>query len=337
MAYRFLLEVPEALAGEANVAVEEAGDAQVILVRNSHGLGYDDPYVDLTVAAHSLRVIDTLYNWFDSIGASRPDLRIVLHGGDRLTLEAQDRGAMVAAIRRDQPWVERTLPKIGDHEEDRFTPGFTAGADLREGRAGTQIDGAGGNAPRGVGGIGGSGIGSEDNPSWVAPGATPAPEGRRVALEGLNHIALRVMDMGKAEQFYTEFFGMHLLGRARRGPGGGFQPVEDGYTWDQAAVTGTEADVTFLRGGQMTLALHRAGRGARLERSSLLDHISVGVNAMTFTTLRGEILMRSLETLATSDTAITFRDPFGLAWEIAVQGTPALTSGAMRQPSSILG
>ncbi len=338
MAYRFLLEVPEALAGEANVAVEEAGDAQVILVRNSHGLGYDDPYVDLTVAAHSLRVIDTLYNWFDSLGASRPDLRIVLHGGDRLTLEAHDRGAMVAAIRRDQPWVERTLPKIGDHEEDRFTPGFTAGADLREGRAGTQIDGAGGNAPQGVGGLGGAGIGAEDDPSWVAPGASATPEGRRVALGSLNHIAIRVLDMGKAERFYSEFFGMQLLGRARRVGRGGFQPVEDGYSWDRATATGTEADVTFLRGGQITLALHRAGRGARLELTSLLDHISVGVDATTYTTLKGEILMRSLETLSTGETTITFRDPFGLAWEIAVQGTPALTGvNAGRQRLGIPG
>ncbi|MDP9359016.1 MAG: VOC family protein [Chloroflexota bacterium] len=327
MAYRFLLEVPEALAGEANVAVEEAGDAQVILVRNSHGLGYDDPYVDLTVAAHSLRVIDTLYNWFDSLGASRPDLRIVLHGGDRLTLEAQDRGAMVAAIRRDQPWVERTLPKIGDHEEDRFTPGFTAGANLREGRAGAQIDAAGGNAPQTTATLGGSGTGVADDPSWVAPGAAAEPEGRRVALGALNHVAIRVLDMGKAERFYTEFFGMSLVGRARRGPRGGFQPVEDGYTWDRAVASGTEADVTYLRGGQVGLALHRAGRGARLEMISVLVHISVGVDATTFTTLRGEILMRSLETLATGETTMTFRDPFGLAWEISVQGTPALTGG----------
>ncbi|MER3437332.1 MAG: hypothetical protein C4346_06925, partial [Chloroflexota bacterium] len=86
MAYRFLLEVPEDLAAEANVAVSAAGDAQVVVVRNSHGLGFDDPYVDLTVAAHTLRVIDTLYQWFDDLGASRPDIRVVLHSGERLAL-----------------------------------------------------------------------------------------------------------------------------------------------------------------------------------------------------------------------------------------------------------
>ena len=31
-------------------------------------------------------------------------------------MEAVDRARMVALIRRDQPWVERTIPHIGDHE-----------------------------------------------------------------------------------------------------------------------------------------------------------------------------------------------------------------------------
>src|SRR5687768_1760619 len=120
MAYRFLLEVPERLAPAAQITVDGAGDAQVVVARNSHGLGFDDAYMDLTIAAHSLRVVDALYDWFDTLGASRPDVRLVLHGGDRLALEAHDRGAMVAAIRRDQPWVERSLPKIGEHEAEGF-------------------------------------------------------------------------------------------------------------------------------------------------------------------------------------------------------------------------
>ncbi|MGI8476844.1 MAG: hypothetical protein ACR2OO_10790, partial [Thermomicrobiales bacterium] len=129
MAYRFLLEVPEHLAAEANIAVAEAGDAQVVVVRNSSGMDFDVPYADLTVAAHSLRVIQSLYDWFDALGASSPDIRVVLHGGDRVSLESVERSAMVAAIRRDQPWVERTIPMIGEHEEDAVSGG---GARARE-------------------------------------------------------------------------------------------------------------------------------------------------------------------------------------------------------------
>lgn len=313
MAYRFLLEVPEPLAADASVAVERVQDAQVILVRDSHGLGFDDPYVDLTVAAHTLRVVDSLYDWFDTLGASRPDIRIVLHGGDRLALEAEDRGAMVAAIRRDQPWVERTIPKVGDHEAEESTPDVTAGAGLREGQSRrTAIDAAGGNVP---------GVGGDLDPSWVAPGAVAVLESERsVRLRALNHIAVQVADLAKAERFYAEFFGMELMARARRDDRGAYDPVDGDYRWDEAVRTGTEADVSFLAGGPLTLALHRAGRGARLERG-LLDHLSVSVDAVTFTNLKGEVLLRPLTVLRSGDAAVTFRDPFGLVWEVTVRGT----------------
>jgi catechol 2,3-dioxygenase-like lactoylglutathione lyase family enzyme len=313
MAYRFLLEVPEALAAQAAVAVDGSGDSQVILVRDSHGLGYDHPYVDLTVAAHTLRVVDRLYDWFDALGASRPDLRIVLHGGERLALEAHDRGEMVAAIRRDQPWVERTIPKVGDHEEEAFTTAFTEGAGLREGQTRvTAVDAAGGNAPA---------AGAELDPSWVAPGAVAVREPeRRVLLRALNHVAVQVNDLARAERFYTDFFAMELVGRARRGPRGAYEAVDGDYRWDEALRTGTEADVSFVASGPLTLALQRAGRGARLERG-LVDHLSVAVDAATFTDLRGQVLMRPLTVLRTSDAAIAFQDPFGLTWEVTVRGT----------------
>jgi catechol 2,3-dioxygenase-like lactoylglutathione lyase family enzyme len=307
MAYRFLLEVPEALAAEAAVAVDGAGDSQVILVRDSHGLGYDHPYVDLTVAAHSLRVVDTLYDWFDAIGASRPDIRLVLHGGERLALEEYDRGAMVGAIRRDQPWVERSIPKIGEHEEPDTTLAATQGEGLREGAAPAETRG---DAAGAAGGL---------DRSWIAPAATVAPR-RAVRLLGLNHVAVQVADLAKAERFYADFFGMELFGRARRDGRGGYAPIDGDYGWEEAVRTGTEADVSFLANGPVALALHRVGRGARLEQG-LLDHFSVAVDAHTYATLKGEVLMRSMQTLASGDAAFTFRDPFGVTWEITVQGS----------------
>ena len=310
MAYRFLLEVPEPLAAEASVAVDGAGDAQVILVRDSHGLGFDDPYVDLTVAAHTLRVIDRLYDWFDALGASRPDIRLVLHGGERLALEAHDRGAMVAAIRRDQPWVERSIPKVGEHVQESTTA-FTQGAGLREGED-LAIDAAGGNAPA---------AGAELDASWGAPAAVAVPDmGRTVHFRALNHIAVQIMDLAKAERFYADFFGMELLGRARRGEGGAYEAIDGDYGWDEAMRAGTPADVTFMANGPVTLALHRAGRGARLERG-IVDHLSVAVDATTFSTLKGEALLRPMTVLASTDTAFTFRDPFDLVWELTVHAS----------------
>lgn len=293
MAYRFLLEVPETLAAEAQTAVAATPDAQVLVVRDSHGLGFEDPFVDLTVAAHSLHVIDGLYDWFDLLGASRPDVRLVLHNGERVALEAADRGDMVAAIRRDQPWVERTLPKVGEHEEDDIPVAIAAD------RA---IDGAGGNAPTAVA---------------ARHGKAPAEIDRRIRLRQVNHIAVMVNDPAKAESFYGQLLNMELVGRARLTPSG-IEPVETEFGWDAAIKDGKPADVTFLSNGPLTLAIHRAGRGARLD-PGVVDHISVAVDGAAFATIKGEALVRPLTLTASSERAFRFRDPFGLSWEITLE------------------
>lgn len=297
MAYRFLLEVPEPLAAEASVTVEEVGDAQVILVRDSHGLSIDDPNVNLTVAAHSLTVIDNIYRWFDSLGASRSDIRIVLHSGERLEVEQLDRGSMVAAIRRDQPWVERSIPKVGDHEIDAvFLPDDAERAlELdkrveRQERRGLAVD---------------------------APQSELA---RHVEFKRFNHVSVQVNDLAKAERFYGEFLNMELLGRGRTTDEGQFEVLDGGFSWEEARRTGTEADVSIVRNGPVTLALQRAGGGARLDRG-VIERLSVTVDATTFANLKGEALMRPLTILATSNNSFSFLDPFGVVWEMTVQHT----------------
>lgn len=284
MAYRFLVEVPESLASEAGIAVAQAGDAQVVVVR-PHGPGYDEPYADLTIAAHSLRVIDTLYAWFNEIGASRPDISVVLHSGEEVSLEEVSRDEMIALIRRDQPWVERTIPKIGEHDTVT-SPAATVEVAPATGLA---------VMPAGV----------EDE--------------RPLQIRELNHLAIRVQDLARAERFYTEFMAMDLMARARSGPSGAMELLDGSYSWEEATRTGTEADVSYMRNGPLMLALHRLGRGARLERS-ILDHISIRVDATTFTELKGQVLVRSFEMLATAETAFMFRDPFGIVWEVTLHG-----------------
>src|SRR4051794_29572133 len=294
MAYRFLLEVPESLGAEANIAVGEAGAAQVVAVTNAHGRHFAEPYLDLTVAAHTLRIIGSVYDWFDSIGASRPDIGIVLHSGERLSLEAHDRGSLVAAIRRDQPWVERSIPHIGDHVDDL--------RDLDDDALGDPVVPA---------------VPTSLTRSAIA---VLEEEERAVTIRDLNHVALRITDLPKAETFYTEFLGMDLIGRAKHSAHGGYTALNGSYSWDEAARTGQEADVTFLRNGPLTIALQRVGRGARLERG-LLDHISVRVDATTYMNLKGQVLIRSYELIASAETAFAFRDPFGITWEFTLQGS----------------
>src|SRR5699024_6963544 len=76
MAYRFILEVPESLVGDANVVINTTGDAQAHFVRDSHGLGFEDPYKDFPISAHSLRIIDAIYAWYADMGANDPAMRL---------------------------------------------------------------------------------------------------------------------------------------------------------------------------------------------------------------------------------------------------------------------
>jgi catechol 2,3-dioxygenase-like lactoylglutathione lyase family enzyme len=311
MAYRFLLEVPETLAEAASMAVERVGDTQVLVIRPSHGLGVDDPYVDMTVAAHSLRVVDSLFDWYESINPPRPELRMVLHGGERYPLETVDRIRMVALIRRDQPWVERSIPHIGDHEPIVESPGYTVGP----GAPGdVLLEGVpGGNASTAV-----------VNRVAVRGEVIPTGESaRHLQIRAINYVLAQVNDLRKAEAFYQDFFGMELLGRVRRGPDGTLVPLSRDYSWERALQTGELADTTFLSNGPLTLAAQRVGLGVLLGQGAL-EIVSLGVDSHTFATIKGEVLMRPLTVLRSSVASFVFRDPFNINWEIAVVGSVPL-------------
>ncbi len=299
MAYRFLFQVPASLADQANIAVGRPGDAQVVVVRPLNEGGEGQPYVDLTVAAHTLNVIDSLYDWFDELGASRPDLRIVLHSGERVMLEQLSRPDMVARIRRDQPWVERTIPMIGEHERETFTGGGSTGAGL----AVRQPEGSTAVLER----------------TWHSVPSIQQAE-RRVEIKAVNHIAVNVMDLVKAEEFYQAFLSLDIVGRGRN-VNGRWEALDNTYSWSDAISRGEPADVTFMRNGPLVLALHRRGLGARLERAAV-DHISLRVDAGVFAGLKGLALMRSMEIVGESPGSITIRDPFLLTWEIGVMSLP---------------
>ena len=307
MAYRFLLETPASLADAASIAVERVDDAQVVLIRPSHGLGVDDPYVDTTVAAHSLRVIDSLYDWYESIETPRPDVRIVLHGGERHPLDAVDRARMVAMIRRDQPWVERSIPHVGEHEPTTEPAGFSVGPGAP-------------NRPIASATTGG-GVGVAVAERLETAVATEDGSGPR--FRAINYLLVQVSDLGKAEDFYQEFLGMNLLGRVRRGPDDTMLPLPRDYSWERALQSGELADTSFLANGPLVLAVQRMGLGVILNQG-VLEMISLGVDAHTFAQLKGAVLMRNLTVLRSDAASFVFRDPMNVNWEIAVLGSVPL-------------
>jgi hypothetical protein len=311
MAYRFLLEVPESLAEAASIAVDSAGDTQVLVIRPSHGLGVDDPYLDMTVAAHSLRVVDLLFDWYETIGPPRPEVRMVLHGGERHPLGAVDRARMVALIRRDQPWVERTIPHIGDHEPVAKTPRFSVGPGASEFEP--SLDTIDGSASVAV-------ADRASDAGEVLPTGEPASA---LQIRAINYVLVQVNDLRKAEQFYQDFLAMQLLGRMRRGSDGTLVPLPRDYSWDQALQTGELADVSFLSNGPLTLAAQGVGLGVVLGQGAL-ETVSLGVDSHTFAKIKGVVLMRPLTILRSGIASFTFRDPFNVNWEIAVVGSVPL-------------
>ena len=313
MAYRFILEVPEALVEDANVVVNAVDDAEVLLARESHGLGFQDPYRDLSIAAHSLRVIDAIYAWYADLRANAPESRVnmqvVLHRGERLSLYEVTKPQMIAAIRRDQPWVERTIPKIGEHET-KHSPGTS----LIESNivpedsapSAVAVDTA---APSAV-------------DTWVKPVTILASDDARaragMTVAGVPYMLIGVYDLAKPERVYGELFGLRIVGRGYRTKDGGWEFLPPEYDNEQEAQWGTEPDYAFLQNGSLSIALEREGRSLPLERfGDILEPIRIVVDRRSLYYIRAKVLVRNYNVLDdTRPNVFVFRDPFAYTWAV---------------------
>lgn len=286
MAYRFLLEVPKARIDDANVMIGAVPDAQVVVVRNPHGLGFAEPFADLTVASHTLGVISEIYRWYEDLPNPKPEIGLTLHSGERISLASATAPEMVRRIRLDQPWVERILPKIGDHQRDILPDDGSSNRNTRA-LLSRIIDNA------------------------VPPLVSPT---RSLDLRGDVQVAVKVTDLGQAEKYYVDFLGMSVLGRERQVGEREFVPVEVDYDHTRALSLGTEADVSFLANGEVTMALDRVGRGARIERAGGLP-VPITVSRDTFLDIKGRALIRGMEIDGDGVNVLAVRDIYGLVWQ----------------------
>jgi catechol 2,3-dioxygenase-like lactoylglutathione lyase family enzyme len=303
MAYRFLLEVPAVFAEDANAVVGSVDDAQVLVTRNSHGLGFDDTYVDLSIASHSLKVIPVLYDWASDIGATRQDsrivVRVVLHDGRRIGLHEADAPAMVAAIRRDQPWVDRSMPKIGEHEPTEISR-------VRRRQAALAASGGAGIT-----------LAPDNQPQFPAVKSVIV---ERTAAEFTwnndEYALVTVSNLASAERFYSDVLGLNLVCRLKQDEPGNWRELPLAYDHEEANYHNTEADRVLLEHGVLRLALARAGHGARLNYATVETHFSLLVEPDVLANLRATVLMRGYDLLEDTGRDITFRDPFGVAWSV---------------------
>ncbi|MGD9710843.1 MAG: VOC family protein [Thermomicrobiales bacterium] len=277
MAYRFVLEVPEADRKPAEAVVGAVPDTQILVSRLSFAEGFDRPYAALTIASEQVRVVQAIVDWMRIDG--KTDARIVLLDGQRIPLAARNVDDIVAEIRTTQPWGDRAVPRIGDHTEEKIVTHSSHAPDV----------------------------------------AIATPAANAITIENVNLLSVNVMDLRKAEEFYREFFGLQVVGRATYDADGKYRMLADDYDWDRAIVTETVADESFVRNGDLILGLHRVGSGARLERTNI-DRISIQVDGDSYRRIKAKVLVNSLELLGETQASFKFRDPFGVPWEVALPG-----------------
>lgn len=295
MAYRFVLEAPESVAFEVNTVINSVPDAQVLVMRNSHGLGFNDPYFDYSVAAHSFAVVERVFRWMTEYGEPYPDIRLVMHDGRRVSFAKANVSLIIAAIRRDQPWIDHTIPQIGVHEpkpwlakdDDAYASEFVA------------IDVA--------------------NPETLVRRFESAP-------------TIPIHNLAPAEQYYEEVMNLHVTARATRNDRGEFLVIEGDYDPKLARLQYREADVVFMENGPLQLNLQRFPRGTALPYGTNPVHIHTSATPEQLRRIKGRTMVYGSDLLESNDDFLRFVDPYNVAWTITStahvdDSTPAALQG----------
>jgi catechol 2,3-dioxygenase-like lactoylglutathione lyase family enzyme len=157
--------------------------------------------------------------------------------------------------------------------------------------------------------------------SAVLPYGLPEPTAgsllsaeRRLAIEAVEHIALRVADIRRAESFYHDVFGMDIVLRARR-TGERWELLPADLDWDAALRQGIYPDYCYLRNGPLALLLQWAGRGTVFVEPRL-QHLSLRVSPEALIELRGLALARGYAVSEDRRHSFVFSDPFGITWHL---------------------
>jgi catechol 2,3-dioxygenase-like lactoylglutathione lyase family enzyme len=292
MAYRFVLDVPEAAHEEAKAAIYTVRDAQVLIDRHPNPASSGPvvteadvagSWAELTVVAHSLNVIDVIYAWMAGQDAAIADaIYIDAHKGARLHLAEYTAPELRRMIQGDQYWFENTVAHI--HYPPELT--MEGGALVAE-------------VP----------YGGRSTTSAVAVAAE-----NRVELGRMDHIAIRVRNMARAEDWYRDYLGMDVIYRARR-EGERWQHLPASFDWVESIHTGIEPEIIRLENGPISIVLINVGAAAIMHENRIA-YISVDAPIETLNALRGRVLFASYSVLEDSPRAFRFVDPFGATGQI---------------------
>lgn len=281
MAYRFVLEVPEVVHEDAKIAVESSRDAEILIERHPHELDPNNAFAELTIVAHSLDVVDRLYTWAIS-GDMSSTIFLSAYKGSRICLGDHDAKSIRRLIQGDQYWFENTIPRI-THQIDPVMEGGARVADVPYGGRLATSDLA---------------LQSQTN----------------LELGSVDNIAINVRDIARAEAFYSDFFGMNVVYRARRDEDR-WEHLEASYDYNKGIHTGIEPEIVRMENGSVALVLINIGMGKVLHEPRLA-YISLSASPETLNTIRGRALFNSFTIQEDSAHAFRFVDPFGLVWQI---------------------
>ncbi|HUG14144.1 MAG TPA: VOC family protein [Thermomicrobiales bacterium] len=281
MAYRFVLDLPDATHPDAKAVIDSVRDAQVLIDRHPRAANPDEARAELTVAAHSLDVIDALYAWLAERDINR-DVYLHAFKGQRIHMPEHDARTLRRMIQGDQYWFENTVPRI--HYVDQA---------LMEGGARVADVPFGGRS---------------------ATGTAVLPAETRVDLGSVDHVAIRVRDMRRAEEFYCDFFGMSIIYRAYRDIDR-WQHLDASFDWRASYATGVKPEIVRLENGSIAVVLIDVGGGAVMHEQRVA-YVSVSVPLDTLNALRGRVLFSSYTLQEDSSHAFRFVDPFGMSWQL---------------------
>ncbi len=284
MPYRFVLEVPEALHEEAKAFVDEVRGAKVVIERRPRPSVVDVEEIStLTISCHSLDIVDELSRWLDENQAS-DGVMIDAYNGARVRMSDHDPKALRRMIQGDQYWIENSVPRIRNVDTSMMEGGALVSEVPYGGR--------------------------------LASGTLVAPPETTVALGDIDAVAVRVRDIGKAEAFYRDFFGMGVAYRARR-ENERWSMLGADFDWTASIHTGITPEVVRVENGPVALVLVNAGMGAVMHENRVA-YLSVSVPAETLTRLRGRATFANYTVQEDSPRAFRFVDPFGVTWQLVV-------------------
>lgn len=281
MAYRFVLDLPEVSHADAKTVIDSVADAQVLIDRHPRAANPENARAELTVAAHSLDVIDALYAWMAERDINQ-DVFLHAFKGQRIHLPEYDARTMRSMIQGDQYWFENTVPRL-HYVDQAFMEGGARVSDVPFG-------------------------------GRSATGTAIVPAETRVDLGTIDHVAVRVRDMRRAEAFYQDFFGMSVIYRAYQDQDR-WHHFDADFDWIESISTGVAPEIVRLENGAIAILLINVGGGAVMHEQRVA-YISVSVPMETLNALRGRVLFSSFTLQEDSSHAFRFVDPFGLTWQI---------------------